>query len=102
MVLRIEWSRNALEDLRQIKDYISRDSKRYAQIQIERLQAAITKAGRFPEIGRVVPEFPEGSWREILSGNYRIIYRADLSRRRILVLAVVHGKQLLQGSMVEP
>lgn len=102
MVLRVAWTRKALEDLRAIKDYISRDSKRYAQLQIERLRSAASHAGRFPEIGRTLPEFPEEAWREILTGNYRIIYRVDPEEKRVLVLAVVHGMQLLQASMVDP
>lgn len=102
MVFRIDWTRKAIEDLRQIRDYISRDSRRYAQIQIERIQEAAAKTGRFPEIGRVLPEFPEAPWREILTGNYRVIYRVDAARRRIFVLAVVHGQQLLRESMIPP
>jgi hypothetical protein len=33
MVLRIVWTHKALADLRAIKDFISRDSKRYAELQ---------------------------------------------------------------------
>jgi len=102
MVLRIVWTRRALEDLREIKDYISKDSKRYAQIQIERIQTAVSKAGRFPEIGRILPEFPKESWREILTGSYRAIYRIDSSQNQVIVVAVVHGRQLLRESMVGP
>lgn len=92
-----------MEDLREIHDYIAKDSKRYAQIQVERIQSAAAKIGRFPEIGRLVPEFPTGRWREILTGNYRVIYRPDPDRHQIVILAVVHGRRLLRESMiVEP
>ena len=91
-----------MADLREIHDYIARDSKRYAQIQIERIQASALKSSRFPEIGRIVPEFPTRLWREILSGNYRIIYRFDPDRSQIVILAVVHGRQLLKESMIGP
>jgi toxin ParE1/3/4 len=56
----------------------------------------------FPGVGRAVPEFPGEAWREILTGNYRIIYRVDSEGRRVLVLAVVHGMQILRAFMVEP
>jgi toxin ParE1/3/4 len=101
MVRRVVWTRKALEDLRGIKDYISRDSTRYAQLQIERIRSAASHLGRFPEVGRVVPEFPDEAWREILTGNYRVIYRVDAQGQRVFVLAVVHGMQILSASMVE-
>jgi plasmid stabilization system protein ParE len=102
MVLRVVWTRKALTDLRAIKDYISRDSTRYAQLQVERIRSSASHLGRFPEIGRVLPEFPDEVWREILTGNYRVIYRIDAPGQRVFVLAVIHGMQFLRASMVEP
>lgn len=102
MVQRIVWTRKALADLREIHDYIARDSPRYARIQVERIQNAALNIGRFPEIGRILPEFPDGPWREILTGNYRVIYRWDSESKRGLILAVVHGRQLLNATMIGP
>lgn len=102
MVLEVVWTRNALADLRAIKDYIARDSLRYAELQIQRIRSAGSHVGRFPEIGRAVPEFPGEAWREVLTGNYRIIYRVDSKGRRVLLLAVVHGMQILRAFMIEP
>lgn len=102
MVLRVVWTRKALDDLRAIKDYISRDSTRYAQLQVQRIRDAASHLGRFPEIGRSLPEFPDEPWREILTGNYRVIYRIDVRGQRIFVLAVIHGMQILRAFMVEP
>ena len=102
MVYRVVWTRKALGDLRGIKDYISQDSTRYAHLQIERIRSAASHLGRFPELGRVVPEFPDEAWREILTGNYRVIYRFDAAGARVVVLAVVHGMQLLWPTMIEP
>jgi toxin ParE1/3/4 len=100
VVLRIIWSRNALADLKSIYDYIARDSKRYAQIQLERIQEGVRRAGEFPESGRIVPEFPNRGWREVLVGNYRAIYRVDRETGALTVLAVVHGRQLLRETMI--
>lgn len=100
MVRRVAWTRKALADLRGIYDYIAQDSKNYARIQVERIKAAALRAGEFPESGRIVPEAPHQRWREILTGNYRILYRDDEKKEQILVLAVVHGRQLLKESMV--
>ena len=100
MVYRIVWAKGALADLREIHDYIAKDSKFYAKIQVERIQTATLKLARFPKAGRSVPEFPERTWREVLTGNYRLIYRADPDEWRCVVLAVVHGRQLLKAAMI--
>jgi addiction module RelE/StbE family toxin len=102
VVLRIEWTEKARKDLREIRAYIAKDSKRYARIQVERIQDTAERTLRFPKIGRSVPEFPEEDWRELLAGNYRIVYRIDEARSRILVLAVVHGKRLLVRNLIDP
>jgi toxin ParE1/3/4 len=102
MVLRVVWTWKALADLRAIKDYISRDSQRYAHLQVERIRAAASHVARFPEIGRTLPEFPDEVWREILTGNYRVIYRIDFEGQRVFVLAVAHGMQILRASMIKP
>ena len=48
---------------------------------------------RFPRPGRVVPEFGDDQIRELLAYSYRIIYR--VLEREVLIVAVVHGKRLL-------
>lgn len=100
MVQRIVWAEKALQDLREIHDYISRDSERYAEGQVKRIQDTAERTRGFPKVGRIVPEFPEERWRELLSGNYRIIYRYDEEKEEIRILAVVHGRRLLKRSMV--
>jgi len=102
MALRVVWTRTALADLRAVNNFIARDSKRYAQLQVDRIRSAASHLGRFPEIGRTVPEFPHESWREILTGNYRVIYRVDPEGQQVFVLAVVHGMQILRAFMIEP
>jgi toxin ParE1/3/4 len=47
----------------------------------------------FPSMGRIVPEFSDPDTREIIYGDYRIIYRYDQEKAEILT--VRHGKQLL-------
>lgn len=96
MVRKIKWTRKALRDLHDIYEFIAKDSKRYAQVQVEKIQKAVSILTRFPLMGRKVPEFPHLTYREILVGNYRVIYRFQEGENRILVMAVVHGRQLLK------
>ena len=91
----IAWAGPALEDLRQIHRFIARDSRRYAGITVRRIRMAVARLAKFPESGRILPEFPGGRYREILVGQYRIVYRYWEDRELVLVLAVVHGSRLL-------
>ena len=91
----IAWAGPALEDLRQIHQFIARDSTQYAGIMVRRIRTAVSRLGNFPKSGRVVPEFPDGQYREILVGPYRVIYHHLEDRDMVLVLAVIHGSRLL-------
>ena len=46
-----------------------------------------------PEIGRIVPEIRNSQFRELIYGNYRIIYRIEA--KRISILTIRHGNQVL-------
>lgn len=72
---KVIWTEPALNDLREIIDYIAKDSLVYA----ERLGIKIVEAPRrlkeFPMSGRVVQEFNDDATRELIYGAYRIIYK---------------------------
>jgi toxin ParE1/3/4 len=48
---------------------------------------------RFPNSGRIVPEFEDTLIRELFAYSYRIIYTVD--EKEVLVVAVIHGKRNL-------
>jgi len=95
MVQEIVWTPRAVGDLRKIHDYIAVDSIRYAQVQIETIQAAALTLSEFPSLGRRVPEFPNLPYREIIVGNYRVMYRFEEQRARVLIMTIAHGRQML-------
>ncbi len=85
------WSVLARNDLKNIHDYIAKDSKFYA---IKITQEFIEKSEmleQFPKMGRVVPEIDNKNIRELIYNSYRLLYK--LSPNRIEVLAIIHGKQ---------
>ena len=55
-MVRIEWTERSLEDLNEIRVYIARDSKSYANLFVKKLYDAVHKLKEFPNIGRFVPE----------------------------------------------
>jgi addiction module RelE/StbE family toxin len=99
VVQEIKWTKRAFADLYSIYEFIARDSKRYAQIQVEDIQNAVSKLNRFPMMGHYLPEFPHLPYREILVGNYRVLYRFEKEKKQILVMSIVHGRRLLKGPL---
>jgi plasmid stabilization system protein ParE len=86
----VRWSAPARNDLRQIYDYIARDSRYYARVVIDKIVTSTEKLERFPDIGRVVPEIGDDNVKELFVYSYRILY--EITSDRIEVLAIVHGK----------
>jgi len=65
-------------------------------MQVEKVQEAVSKLATFPLMVSRVPEFPDLPYRQIVVGDYRVIYRFDDKHNRILVASVVHGRRLLK------
>lgn len=99
MAREIIWSPLALDDLRGIASYISRDSKVYAEAVVHRIMEATDSLAVFPYIGRKVPELKDGQLRELIVQNYRLIYRVE--QERISIAAVIHGARLLRNAIRE-
>ena len=53
------------------------------------------KLSKFPQSGRIVPEFKKEDIRELIHGNYRIIYQ--VCKTKIEILTVRHGMQILDN-----
>lgn len=94
------WTRPALDSLLEIVRYVQMDSPPAAERFAAQIKTKTSRLERFPSSGRVVPEFPSSGLREILIGNYRIIYRVVKEASRVEVLAVRHGARLLEEAPV--
>ena len=91
---RITWAPQAIEDVEAIRAYVARDSAHYADLLVERLVAAVTRLESHPPSGRVVPEVGDESLREVIHGNYRIVYR--VSPDVVEIVTVFHGAHLFR------
>lgn len=93
MDLEVKWSPEAVEDIESIAEYIARDSDYYARSVVTEILSASHRVREFPLIGRIVPEIGNETIRERLVYSYRLVYRIESDR--ILIVAVIHGKRLL-------
>ncbi len=69
---RIKWAPQAIEDVEAIRAYVARDSAHYAEV---------------PEVG-------DEALREVIHGNYRIVYRLRLDL--VEIVTVFHGARLFR------
>ncbi len=95
MEYRVTWSPEAVEDLETIAEYIERDSPFYARSVVTKILEVSRNIKKFPEIGRIVPELGDENIREKFIYSYRLVYQ--IKEEKILVIAVIHGKRLLEN-----
>jgi toxin ParE1/3/4 len=93
-VKEIRWSPQAVGDLESIRDYIARDSARYADLTIARIFASVERLTTFPHSGRMVPELDDPTIREVIVGPFRVVYRYRLD--------VVEIATVFRGTRVFP
>ena len=59
-----------------------------------RVRQQVERLDRFPESGRKVPEDKSGTYRELIVGNYRVVYRVD--EDTVTIATLIHGARILR------
>lgn len=95
-MVEIIWTDNAIQDLSEIGEYIGNDSPKYAELTVSTLFDAPLILTDQPKTGRIVPEFNPQSIRELICGNYRIVYRI-VSYNQIDILTVHNCFRLIRN-----
>ncbi len=72
--------------------YIRADNPAAASRIRQRAETILRRLEQFPESGRVIPEFPELPYREVVISPYRFFYR--INKETIWVVAIWHEAQL--------
>ena len=91
--MRIQWSPLAVDRVSEIADYIAQENPLAAEKWVRSVFSRVKQVKDFSESGRYVPEINRKDIRELLYGNYRIIYRID--KKVVSILTVRHFKQIL-------
>jgi len=93
----VRWTDQAVADLQGIREFIERDSPRYGRLVAERLVHATERLAVFPRSGRIVPELGRDDVREVIVGEYRIVYR--LESDAVTLLTVFRSSRLFPMSL---
>jgi len=88
---RLLWTEPARDDLREIFRFIRQDNPVTARNVIREIRQKVERLTQFPLSGRDVPELPDTGFREVIVGNYRVIYR--VVSNTVEILTVVHGRR---------
>lgn len=93
----IRWSPRGRLRLRQCAKYILQESQDWLTTVKWRneIDEAVTTLEDFPESGSIVREFSRKDIRQLLVGNYRIIYR--VRKRQVEIISIRHTAFLVKS-----
>ncbi len=99
-MVRIIWTELATRELQEIFEFVAQDSKLYAKRQVIKIRnkTKILKSSKY--IGKVVDEIGIPIVREIVEGNYRIIYKVS-NENEIAILTIHHSARDLNKRDIE-
>jgi len=98
-MVEVSWTPQAIDDVDSIADFIAKDSPYYAHLFVIDIFGAVNRLHDFPRSGRIVPEIKNPLIREIILGNYRIVYRSRA--KSVEILTVYHGAKLLNPAKIK-
>ena len=85
MVGRISLSESAVRDLQEVRQsYDSQSPPEVGERLVREILACLDQLAEFPESGRVVPEFDQPWLRELVRPPFRVVYRLDGERVRVV------------------
>jgi plasmid stabilization system protein ParE len=90
MDLIILWADPAVEQFSERLDYIGGFSPEAARILRQKVDLSLQHVAKYPDIGRWVPEFGPGFYREILIKPLRILYECHGDK---IVVTYVHRQE---------
>lgn len=90
--MKVRFTPSARAQFLTVLTFIRRDKPAAAIRFRDRTETILRRLEDFPESGRVVPEFPDLPYREVIIPPYRFFYR--IKGDVVWIVAVWHGAQL--------
>ena len=97
--MKIYWTNESVQRLREIAAYIFHDNIIIAEKFIDKLIELAETLSNSLQKGRIVPEFSLAHIRELLYKNYRIVY--IIKKNRIEILTVFEGNRLFKREEIK-
>ena len=93
--MKVKFTPSAKTQFLSALSYIRRDKPSAAINFRNRVEKILRRLEDFPESGRIIPEFPELPYREVIISPYRFFYK--IKDDVVWIVAVWHGAQLTKG-----
>jgi len=90
--VKVQFTPSARNQVLSALSYIRRDKPSAAINFRNKAETILRRLEKFPESGRIIPEFPELPYREVIVSPYRFFYK--ISGNIVWIVAVWHGAQL--------
>ena len=90
--MRVRFTPSARREFLEVLAYVRDESPAAAEGLATRAGEGLTQLRDFPDSGRVVPEFPDLMYREVLVNPYRLFYR--VADDAVWIVGVWHDRQL--------
>ena len=93
MLYRVDWSASAIEDVRELFEYLAENASLWdAEHVTERVLSSTDRLAEFPRLYEADPRYGEGVRRISVVGQY-VLYEVDDQAQGVYVLAVVGQRQ---------
>lgn len=93
--MKVQFTPSARNQFLSALAYIQKDKPSAAVNFRNKAEKILRRLEAFPESGRIIPEFPELPYREVIIPPYRFFYKVKGSI--VWIIAVWHGAQLPKG-----
>jgi toxin ParE1/3/4 len=94
-MVKVEWTDKAIADIDSIATYIAQQSPHFANLQVIKFFSRVEQLEEYPKSGKIVPEFNSNTIRELIEGNYRIVYRI-ITKTEVHIIRVHHSAMPLR------
>lgn len=88
---KIIWAPSALQDLKEIFDYIHADNPEAAGDWVEQVLNRVEKLALFPKMGRTIPELGQIRYRELVLGDYRVFH--GVTDKEVRIFRILHSRK---------